>query len=198
MKLSTLLEVTDPSLSDEQIKWLTAYVDNFHLVSNTFKMRNGKIDVYASFFFMQSVEETYDPIPEFIKFGDISKMIFSDGCELTSFALFPTKAVRIAFYDGSIMPKSLKGMSKVLKECEVFELNPSFKSGILEFFNIRGIKEITFNDDRKHFKRISDSRMKRVDHPIQEAIKIVMEHLPRGDVFECQDRLIQAGFKDYC
>lgn len=95
---------------------------------------------------------------------------------------FPTVLKRL--YIGNCKPISFKGISKHIKQCESIMINGKhgkqsvLPGGIPELFQIKGLKEVDFTFQR-------------------DLQNIINKHLKTGDVFECQDELIDAGLAEY-
>ncbi len=181
MKLISLFEESSV-LTDEQKVWLVNHTDNYELHSGEFLINNGKIDVTANFCYIEEFEDKYDELPSSIRFGNV-RLFYFKNCILSDFTLMPTKAKSIFFLANTTAPESLKGLSKVLKQCEKLTINKSVKSGLLEVFKIKGLESISYQPGNRETKK----------NPIEKAIKIVNTHLATGDVFQCQEDLHAAG-----
>ena len=116
-------------------------------------------------------------------------MSFTD-CQLENFDILPSGANSVTFrQDSNILSGSLKGISKSLKKCNRLEINRTVKKGLLEVFSIDGMKEVIFNGNKNGSAKCH----------IELAIDIINKHLKEGgDVFDCQEALIEAGLKEYC
>lgn len=185
-----LVEAAKKSFSEEQLKWLNAYVENFKLIDHAFSVRGKKINSVSNFFFIHQYEQDYEALPECIRFGSVKSFILTDSTTLTNCALLPEKAESIDFYKGSTMP-SFKDIFKTVKFCRVFCLNGSFKDGLLALFQINGVEKVNLTFD------VQNSKTKKSKELIRAA-KIVNRHLADNDVFACQDDLEEAGLGKYC
>lgn len=83
--------------------------------------------------------------------------------------------------------ESLKDIHKRIQYCEKLYLagNP-IKSNILGLLKIRGLKDVSLGD-----------RLNQQGSDLMEIAKIIKKYLGNGDIVDCQDELIDAGFKDY-
>lgn len=197
MRIQQLFEGKEP-LSPAQIEWFKKYVDAFILrygssenVGTDFftEVSNGKIETSRNMVFVSNYYEDQDPLPKFIRFGNVRIMSFID-CQLETFDILPSTAQSVTFReDTEILSHSLKGMSKVLKRCKRIEFPRSVKNGLLEVFNIDGMKELVYNGNKNGRKQSA----------LEIAVSIVNEHLrAEKDVFDCQEALINRGLGDYC
>lgn len=71
------------------------------------------------------------------------------------------------------LPKQITGM--------IFLGLTSKVKDVLKIFNIKGIKYLYFDDTRK----------------LKKLEKIINKYLPKRDMLNCQDELIEAGFEEY-
>lgn len=181
MRISQLLEESSIP-TDDQKKWLVQHVDSYELRSGEFLIKNGKIDVSASFCYIEEVEQNLDALPENIRFGNV-RLFYYKTCTLTNFDLIPSKAEAIYFSTNTEVPSSLKGLAKVLKQCKKITINKFVKLGLLEVFKIHGLEALVYKPGERETKK----------NPIEKAIKIVNTHLATGDVFQCQEDLHAAG-----
>lgn len=193
MKLNNLFE--NPTLSSDQISWLTKYIDAFNNESaarsaiKEFYIANGKIETFRNFLFIENYYQDEDPLPEQVRFGHIPIMSFID-CQLENFDMLPSSAKSVTFRSSTeILPRSLKGISKTLKRCHQIEISSSVESGLLEAFKIEDMTKFVYNWGP------NKTRQK----PIEEAISIVNEYLKEGwDIFDCQDKLMDLNLGRFC
>lgn len=190
MKLENLFEASSKSFSEEQLKWLNSYVENFKLISHTFSLNNKKIDSINNFFFIDQFEQDRDALPDYIRFGKVKIFNVGGDCTLTNCDLLPETASSIQFYAGCGMP-SFKGIHKTVKQCEIFCLNETFQDGILDIFQIKGVHLVNV------VRQVWQSKSKK-SKELGKLIDIVGKHLRSNDVFACQDALEDAGLGKYC
>jgi len=101
--------------------------------------------------------------------------------KLTSFEGFTPEASYIHFYNNPFT--SFSDVYKHVKSCGGFTL-PLVKTGVLAFFKVKDCKSITF------YNAPSGSDFAR-------ATVIVNWHLATGDLFACQEELIDHNLKDF-
>jgi hypothetical protein len=82
---------------------------------------------------------------------------------------------------------SISGIEKYVKECQELDLtdNANIASGILGLLKIPKLRKVTFPTSPNGF-----AKSKHTGYPA----KIINKYLPEGDLFDCQEELIEAGF----
>jgi hypothetical protein len=117
---------------------------------------------------------------------------------LTSFEVFPKITESILFCRDVELPNdSLKGLSSRVKFCNSITINNKARSGFLELFKIKGLS------DKQSFPIIANTENSNVFRDwskLKKVVSIVNKHLkdPNGNVFDCQNEMVDAGLERFC
>lgn len=187
MRLSEIkVESRSAPLSDEQKKWLLTFVHAADIKTDEeFGTFRGKIVTSRHFLHIHDFEMPYDKLPESVRFGKINIFILDSSVTLDNFDILPSESDHIEFKKGCSIPSSLKGLSKAITSCKKITI-PEVRSGLLELMKIKGLKEVFLNKVSYNSK-------------FSPAFAIVKHHVEQGlDIFDCQEALHDAGFKEFC
>lgn len=189
MKLSEIkVESRSAPLSEEQKKWLLTFVHAAEIKTDEeFGTFRGRIVTSRIFLHIHDFEQPWDKLPESVRFGKIKIFTLDKSVTLDNFDILPNESTHVEFKYGCSIPRDLKGLSKALTKCERITL-PEVKTGLLELLKIDGLKGLELN------KHGDDANSK-----FAAAFSIVQRHVRENkDIFDCQEALIDAGFKDFC
>lgn len=187
MKLSEIkVESRSAPLSEEQKKWLLTFVHAADINTDAeFGIFRGRIETSRAFIHIHDFEMPYDKLPESVRFGKIKIFILDESVTLDNFDILPSESDHIQFKRGCSIPSNLKGLSKSIKSCKKITI-PEVNSGLLELMKIDGLKEVFLNRASYNSK-------------FSPAFAIVKHHVEQGlDIFDCQEALHDAGFKEFC
>ena len=187
MKLSEIkVESRSAPLSEEQKKWLLTFVHAADIKTNEeFGTFRGRIVTSRNFLHIHDFEQPYDKLPESVRFGKINIFILDSSVTLDNFDILPSESDHIEFKKGCSIPWDLKGLSKGITSCKKITI-PEVRSGLLELMKIKGLKEVFLNKVSHNSK-------------FSPAFAIVKHHVEQGlDIFDCQEALHDAGFKEFC
>lgn len=187
MKLSEIkVESRSAPLSEEQKKWLLTFVHAADIKTNEeFGTFRGRIVTSRNFLHIHDFEQPYDKLPESVRFGKINIFILDSSVTLDDFDILPSESDHIEFKKGCSIPWDLKGLSKGITSCKKITI-PEVRSGLLELMKIKGLKEVFLNKVSHNSK-------------FSPAFAIVKHHVEQGlDIFDCQEALHDAGFKEFC
>ena len=188
MRLSEIkVESRSAPLSEEQKKWLLTFVHAADIKTDEeFGTFRGRIVTSRTFIHIHDFEEPYDKLPESVRFGKVQLFILDGSVTLDNFDILPSECKHIEFKKGASIPKDLKGLSKGIVSCEELTLPRDIRSGLLEIMKIKGLKQVFLNGSALNSK-------------ISPAFSIVQQHVREGkDIFDCQEALYEAGFKEFC
>jgi nicotinamide mononucleotide adenylyltransferase len=177
----------------QESRYNTAVVD---IIDDYVTRLNTKDPPDGLFLRCKNLKELPDDMPEVIE----GMLDLADN-ELNSFKNFPKKVVRCYVGAGGGRPEdgaiycaqnyfaSLKGIEKHIQEVEGFDgidftENP-IKSHVLGLLKIKGLKKVWF------------ARFGVGTQYIKDLEKIVNKYLPEGDILDCQEELIVAGYDAY-
>jgi hypothetical protein len=96
---------------------------------------------------------------------------------------FPAKANNVRMDNTGVY--DFHNIDKILKVCEtlVISYNPQYSENFLGLLKIKGLREFKLSYTTKD----RDEGLK--------LLKILRKYLPEGDLFDCQEELIEAGFE---
>ena len=187
MKLSEIkVENRSAPLSEEQKEWILSFVHAADIrTDEEFGTFRGRIETTRNFLHILEFEEPYDKLPESVRFGKIKIFILDGSVTLDNFDILPSESDHIEFKKGCSIPWDLKGLAKGITSCKKITI-PEVRSGLLELMKIKGLKEVFLNRASYNSK-------------FRPAFAIVKHHVEQGlDIFDCQEALHDAGFKEFC
>ena len=177
------------------IDWYFKTRKNIHFGSldeyyDDFKIKDGKVS-YAGDVYLYQVNKAPTP-PEF-KFGKVENFEITGGANLKVLPTWlPDSCDTLIFFVNHI--ESIKGIVKIVHSCKKLEISlpsdklPSMRrsikdhkpviAGLLSVLNINDLKKISIDE-------------------LDDVCDIINKFLPKGDIFDCQDALIDAGFGEY-
>ena len=194
--IKTLSESKKKTLSEEQLAWIKQHMlfqfkGNDEILLQKFRVwSDGTVSYNESQLTIVDFDEGFEP-PVPFKFKYIQRLRIASGTVLTTFDIFPEKAFGVGFLNDEKMP-SLKGLSKVLKECKTFRINTRFKNGMIEFFKIRGLEDVSIYSPKSEKNRTAKFEKK-----ISKAVKILNKWLKEKDPFGFQNEMEDEGLREF-
>lgn len=178
MKLQNLFEQEEKTIAS--IPWVTKILDS-----------NGNMPEFetGSLIISGWKVTTLRGVPK-----KIDKNFDAASNELTDLEGFPSYVGEKLFFNRNKIP-SLKNIHNIVKHAKMIicDSNP-LESNVLGLLKIEGLNEVKLYDKGGHVFGISYPK---INEKLKIVETIINKYLPKGDIMDCQDELIDAGLEEF-